>query len=71
MPASNPVRSTCLCLRVMRSHLLYSIFGLAWLIVDGGLSVLIFGLAWLTVDGGLSVLSAALIVLVGKFGLDC
>ena len=24
----------------MRSHLLYSIFGPAWLIVDGGLSVL-------------------------------
>ena len=40
MPAGSPVRFICLCLSVMRSHLLYSIFGLAWLIVDSGTLVL-------------------------------
>ena len=40
VPGGSPVRFTCLCLSVMRSHLLYSIFGLAWLIVGGGLSIL-------------------------------
>ena len=56
VPAGSPVRFTCFCLSVMRSHLLHSISSLAWLIVDGGLSVLMVAL---------------IVRVVGKFGLGC
>ena len=54
VPAGTPVRFTCLCLSVMRSCLLYSIFGLAWLFISGELLalrvtliVLVVGKIWI------------------------
>ena len=54
MPAGSPIRFTCLCLSVMRSCLLYSNFGLAWLFVSGellalrvALIVLVVGKIWI------------------------
>ena len=46
---SNPLRFTCLCFSAMKSCLLYSIVGLAWLIVSHELLALMVALTVLVV----------------------